>query len=177
MTYGKGLALALGFVGATALGVAIGPYVIDHPAARQSASADVRQADAPADVAKPATTRAARRTDTTTASRGEMPAASGTSITPASPELHAKLRPLFVFAGQPNMTGVSAGFNDAEQFAAVAHAARNTDIPFALLRHRVIEQDKSLEAAIRELKPDVNAAIEAELALAEARSDIAAIKG
>ena len=176
MTYGKGLALALGFVGATALGVAIGPYVIDHPAAHQSASADVRQADAPADVTKPAA-RAARMGNTTTASRGEMAAAAGTSVTPASPELHAKLRPLFVFAGQPNMTGVSAGFRDAEQFAAVAHAARNTDIPFALLRHRVIEQDKSLEAAIRELKPDVNAAIEAELALAEARSDIAAIRG
>jgi hypothetical protein len=165
MTYGNGLALAFGFVGATAIGVAIGPYVIDHPAvARHWSPAAVQQAEQPADVAKPAAaeTRAARRSDTMTA---------------ASPELHAKLRPLFVFGGKPDMTRVSAGFHDAEQFAAVAHAARNTDIPFALLRHRVIEKDKSLEAAIRELKPDVNAAIEAVRAVAEARSDIAAIEG
>jgi hypothetical protein len=95
----------------------------------------------------------------------------------AAPELHAKLRPLFVFGGEPDMSRVSAGFRNAEQFAAVAHAAHNNDIPFALLRHRVIEEDKSLEAAIRELKPDVNASIEAQRAVAEARSDIAAIEG
>jgi hypothetical protein len=166
MTYGNGFALALGFVGATAIGVAIGPYVIDHPAAaRHRPPAAVQQAAQRADVAKPA------------AGRGNMAAAAPASMTAASPELHAKLRPLFVFGGKPDMTRVSAGFHDAEQFAAVAHAARNTDIPFALLRHRVIEKDKSLEAAIRELKPDVNAAIEAVRAAAEARSDIAAIEG
>jgi len=180
MTYGNGLALALGFVGATAIGVAIGPYVIDHPAAaRHWSPAVVQQAEQPADSAKPAAagTRAARKSNTTTAGRGNMAAAAAASMTTASPDLHAKLRPLFVFAGEPDMTRVSAGFHDAEQFAAVAHAARNTDIPFALLRHRVIEKNKSLEAAIRELKPDVNAAIETERAVAEARSDIAAIEG
>ena len=175
MTYGKGLALALGFVGATALGVAIGPYVIDHPAARQ-ASVDVRQDGDVASAAKSSANRAARTGDAATMGRTATNAPASNSITTASPELHAKLRPLFVFAGKPDMTRVSAGFDNAEQFAAVAHAARNMEIPFALLRHRVTEQDKSLEAAIRELKPDVNAAIEAERARAEARSDIAAIR-
>jgi hypothetical protein len=175
MTYGRGLALALGFVSATALGVAIGPYLVDHPAAaRPWSPAAVQQAERPAGPAA-AGTLSMRESDTTTA-RGSA-AGVRTSMTAAAPELHAKLRPLFVFAGEPDMTRVSAGFRDAEQFAAVAHAARNNDIPFALLRDRVIEKDKSLEMAIRELKPDVNASIEAQRAVAEARSDIAAIEG
>jgi hypothetical protein len=173
MTYGRGWALACGFVGATALGVAIGPYVVDHPAARQSSPAAIQQVEGPRDAAD---TRAMPARDTT-AGRRNMAATVRTSVSPASPELHAKLRPLFVFAARPDMARVSAGFRDAEQFAAVAHAARNNDIPFALLRDRVIEKDKSLEAAIRELRPDVNAPIEAQRAVAEARSDIASIEG
>lgn len=71
------------------------------------------------------------------------------------------------------MAMAADGFRTAEQFAAVAHAARNTDVPFVLLKHRVLKEGKTLEAAIRASKPDMNARVEARRALAEARSDIA----
>jgi hypothetical protein len=71
----------------------------------------------------------------------------------------------------------SEDFGDAEQFAAVAHAARNTEIPFMALKHRVVYEAKSLTAAIQELKPDLNASVEAQHAHMQARSDISALKG
>ena len=67
------------------------------------------------------------------------------------------------------------GFKDAEQFATIAHAARNTQVPFILLKHRVLTEGQSLEAAIRASKPDIDAATEVERARAEARNDIAAL--
>jgi hypothetical protein len=63
----------------------------------------------------------------------------------------------------------------AEQFAAVAHAARNTEIPFMVLKHRVVTERKPLATAIRELKPDVDATAQAKRAQAEARADMAAL--
>jgi hypothetical protein len=59
----------------------------------------------------------------------------------------------------------------------VAHAARNTEVPFLLLKHRVLNEGKSVAQAISESKPTANAAVEAQLAQAQARSDIAAIAG
>ena len=67
------------------------------------------------------------------------------------------------------------GFKDAEQFATVAYAARNTQVPFVLLKHRVLTEGQSLEAAIRASKPELNAATEVERARSEARSDLAAL--
>jgi hypothetical protein len=62
-------------------------------------------------------------------------------------------------------------------FAAVAHAARNTDIPFMLLRHRVLTGGKTLAAAIAASRPEVDATREANRAASEARSDLAALAG
>ena len=73
------------------------------------------------------------------------------------------------------MTVAAEGFRDAEQFATVAHAARNTQVPFMLLKHRVLNEGQTLSAAIRSLKPDADAASEANRARTEARSDIAVI--
>ena len=73
------------------------------------------------------------------------------------------------------MTIAAEGFRDAEQFATVAHAARNTQVPFLLLKHRVLNEGQTLSAAIRSSKPDVDSASEAKRARTQARSDIAAI--
>lgn len=75
------------------------------------------------------------------------------------------------------MEMAAEGFRDAAQFAAVAHAARNTGVPFAVLKHRVLEQDQSLARAIRESKPDLDAEHEARRAANAARFDIAVITG
>ena len=46
-----------------------------------------------------------------------------------------------------------------------------------LLKHRVLAEGKSLASAIRESKPAIDAAAQADLAAAQARVDIATIKG
>ena len=92
-----------------------------------------------------------------------------------APALHERLKP--VLNRGANMALAAEGFRSAEQFATVAHAARNTEVPFMLLKHRVLNEGKSVAEAIRESKPAVDAAVEANLARAQARSDIAAIAG
>lgn len=67
------------------------------------------------------------------------------------------------------------GFPNALQLMTVAHAARNTDIPFMVLKHRVLTEGKPLSAAIAELKPELNEVAEANRARAEARADLARI--
>ena len=90
-----------------------------------------------------------------------------------SAALHAKLQPLLNRG--TDMSVASAGFQSAEQFGAVAHAARNTGVPFMVLKDRVLNERQSLARAIHGLAPDVNAQLEAARALAEARSDLAAL--
>jgi hypothetical protein len=69
----------------------------------------------------------------------------------------------------------SEGFRSAEEFATVAHAARNTNVPFMMLKHRVVTEGQSLEDAIRESKPDADAKAEVQRARDAARSDVEAI--
>ena len=91
------------------------------------------------------------------------------------PELQARLKP--VLDPGTRMDMAADGFRDAEQFATVAHAARNTGVPFVVLKQRVLEQDQTLARAIRESKPEVDAEREATRAANAARFDIAVITG
>jgi hypothetical protein len=91
----------------------------------------------------------------------------------AAPALHERLKPLLNKGA--DMGKAAEDFNDAEQFAAVAHAARNTDIPFMVLKYHTVTEQKNLEEAIRELKPDVNAAAEARRAREQAKTDVSAL--
>jgi hypothetical protein len=166
MTFGKGAALAAGFVGAMALGVWVGPHITDD---RSTASVTPHIY-----VGSPTTTATSpsrpRPAATPVTARAATPA-----IAPSSPDLQNQLRPLLNKGS--DMTIASEGFRDAEQFAAVAHAARNTEIPFVLLKHRVLNERKTLAAAIRESKPEMNAELESRRAVAEARSELAKIAG
>jgi hypothetical protein len=166
MTFAKMTALSLGFVGAFALGVWTGPHIV-----QRSADATVAADDAsviwgsglPPETAADSTATNTRAAATTA------------RVDAAAPDLQAKLKP--VLNRGANMALAAEGFRSAEQFATVAHAARNTQVPFVLLKHRVINEGKSVAEAIRESKPAVNAAVEANLARAQARSDIAQIAG
>jgi hypothetical protein len=64
-------------------------------------------------------------------------------------------------------------FESAEQFMTVAHAARNTGVPFVVLKDRVLNQKRTLADAIRESKPNLDAKSEAARAEAAAESDLA----
>ncbi|HET7218404.1 MAG TPA: hypothetical protein VFJ02_10160 [Vicinamibacterales bacterium] len=67
----------------------------------------------------------------------------------------------------------AADFATAEEFLTVAHAARNTDVPFMVLKHRVLNEGRTLTDAIREYNPAVDAKSETARARTEARSDLA----
>jgi hypothetical protein len=95
------------------------------------------------------------------------------TIPVSAPELHRVMKP--VLARGTKLPLAVEGFSSAEQFATIAHAARNTQVPFILLKHRVLTEGQSLEAAIRASKPDLDARMEVRRARDAARSDLAAI--
>lgn len=176
----KGTALVLAFVGAIALGVWIGPYVTHRAATvgdtiatatqTPAASVDMDRAAAKG----PHATTIHRAKTMPKRSAPEAPAVTASVTTPtipaAAPALHVRLKPLLNKGA--DMGIASEDFDTAEQFAAVAHAARNTSVPFMVLKDRVLYKGKSLEDALREFKPDLNAAAEAQRARSEAKSDL-----
>jgi hypothetical protein len=181
MKFAKGSALVLGFVAAAALGVWIGPHITHRGAAVADATAPTSQAPV-VRVDKNLSARAVHRapasepTDATSmrAAATTFHGSTPRTVSVIAPALHERLKPLLNKGADMGLA--SEDFGEAEQFAAVAHAARNTEIPFMVLKHRVVYENKSLESAIREFKPDLNAAAEARRARAEAKSDILALE-
>ncbi len=167
-------ALIVGILAVAALGIWWGPSLMDRDA---DVTAPPSATVSPA--AEPATPRRAPARRATAASRDMEKTTIAPDVVPTlpatEPELQARLKP--VLNRGTRMEMAAEGFRDAAQFAAVAHAARNTGVPFAVLKHRVLEQDQSLARAIRESKPDLDAEHEARRAANAARFDIAVITG
>lgn len=164
MTFGKASAVALAIVGALAVGIWIGPEV--RNATQPAPAGSVVEGNGLPDQSQLATApRVVRK-----------PAAKPVAVIPATEEtVQDHVKPLLNKGA--NMEKASAGFRDAETFVTIAHAARNTEIPFVLLKHRVLTEKKSLVSAIRESKPDLDATIEASRARAEAKSDMTKLRG
>jgi hypothetical protein len=125
-------------------------------------------APAPAEAAAPS---AASHAAVAPPARHARPAVRRVAAT--APELRERVEPLLNKGADMNMA--AQGFRSGEQFAAVAHAARNTNVPFVLLKHRVVSEHQSLAAAIHASRPELDASVEANRAIAEARSDVAAL--
>lgn len=166
-------ALIVGILAITALGVWWGPSLMDRdddvaapPAAAVSPSAETPKARRVA----PRATAATRDAEKTTIAPDVVP-----SLPATQPELHARLEP--VLNRGTKMEMAAEGFRDAVQFATVAHAARNTGVPFAVLKHRVLEEHQTLGRAIRESKPELDAEHEVTRAANAARFDVAVITG
>jgi hypothetical protein len=162
VTTAKTLALTAGLAGAIALGVWAVPRLMDNDTrSTDSMVADIAEPSAPAAETKaPAPRRAARVSKV-----GALPA--------STPALHDRLKP--VLNRGTKMEIAADGFASAEQFATVAYASRYTEVPFMVLKHRVLDEGKTLAAAIRESKPGVNAAAEVVRARQAARRDISTI--
>ena len=187
MRTGKTSAATLGLVGGLVLGAWIGSELtMSRTAAPEPATATVKAVEEPA--APAATAKRKRATPAARAASGARVvarAASGGAVNapapePAprlvmtipvsAPELHARMKP--VLARGTKLPIAVEGFSDAAQFATLAHASRNTKVPFILLKHRVLTQGQSLEDAIRASRPDLDARVEALRAKGEARADI-----
>lgn len=184
MSIGRTIALTAGFVGSFAMGVAVGPAVWDRFGADQPQVAAAPAAE-PMVVERPAVSRRARAVTSGRAAetrearetREAKATAEARETAPAvaltEPTLHARLKP--VMNRGTKMELAAEGFRNAEQFATVAHAARNTEVPFMVLKHRVLTEGRTLASAIRESKPDLDAAMEVQKARDEAREDLAAL--
>jgi hypothetical protein len=176
MTTGKATAWILGLLAVIALAVWVAPQIAD----RTSSPATVSEQATPVaeepivEPAKPVRTKPARRATPPAEKADPATAEAGLPrLSPQTPELLDRLQPLLNRGA--DMKIAAEGFRDAELFASVAHAAKNTEVPFVLLKHRVLREGMTLDRAIAELKPKVNASVEASRARAEARSDIAAL--
>lgn len=105
--------------------------------------------------------------------RDVSPRAESTT-TRSMPQLVKRLKPFLNDAA--DMNAVSAGFQTAEDFAATVHASRNLRVPFVALKQKVVDEGKTLAAAIQAVKPAADASLEADLARSEARADLTSIK-
>ena len=162
MTTARTLAVTAAIAGAFALGVWIGPSVWDR---------DARPADAPvADAAAPSAPAVEKAAPAPVLRRE----AAARKLPASAPALHDRLEP--VMNRGTKMELAAEGFESGEQFATVAHAAHNTKVPFVVLKHRVLEEGKTLTAAIREYNDDLDAAFEVRRAEAAARADVLALE-
>ena len=176
---GKSSAATLGLVGGLALGVWIGSEYIssretDTPQPAAVATQAAEEPTAPAAPAQPRrVNRVARAASSAAAVEAPAPESAPKlvmTIPVSAPEFHASMKP--VLARGTKLPLAVEGFTSAEQFAAVARASRNTQVPFILLKHRILAEGMSLEEAIRASKPEVDARVEALKAQGEARGDI-----
>lgn len=181
MTFGKASLLAVGFVGAVGLGVAIGMTVAQRtPVSAPGFDAYMSAPPSPTGDDYGAARNVPARNATTTATAA--PAADMSAVAPSAkavdlstPELQQRLKPLLNRGTDIKLA--ADGFRDAHQFATIAHAAHNTQVPFVLLKHRVLVEGKSVASAIRESKPELDAAAEADRARDQAKADLADIAG
>ena len=180
MKTGKTSAATLGLVGGVVLGAWIGSELMTsranapEPPAVTTEAVQVSPAAAPAPMRATRVTRVAR----TASGAAKAPMLDSTprlvmTIPVSAPELHARMRP--VLARGTKLPLAVEGFTSAEQFATIAHAARNTQVPFILLKHRVLVEGQSLEEAITASKPDIDARSEVQRARQEAKADMAAL--
>jgi len=179
MKTGRTSAAILGLAGGIALGmwIASAMTLMDRERTTPASVAQVTEpASAPVEPAparmRRVSARAAAKPAAATLKVAEAPKLVMT-IPVTAPELHDRIRPVLARGTKINLA--VEGFSDAEQFATIAHAARNTQVPFILLKHRVLAEGQSLAEAIRASKPDLDADAEVERARSTAKSDIAAL--
>ena len=161
MTVGKATLLTIGLAGALALG--IGLWAANHRESTTSDSATVANAPSAGIATERSAKPAARRADAVTAAMRP--------VSPQSPELEHRLKPLL--SRGTNMDSAAKGFKDWRDFATIAHASHNTQVPFVVLKHHVLNEGRTLESVISELKPDLDAKAEASRAREEASQDLA----
>ena len=180
MTLGKASALALGLVGALALGVAIGPAVQDKLSdSHVKLSDDRARATDSAPAPEASTPKATRAKKVAAVERSETirkaPAAPAGAVTRVAVEMwepELRDRAQAVLNRGARLDVAAADFATAEEFLTVAHAARNTNVPFMVLKHSVLNEGQTLPDAIREYNPTLDAKSETARARTEARSDL-----
>jgi hypothetical protein len=120
----------------------------------------------------PAATREARAKETEFAPlpAKEPGGVSGVAVSVWEPELRNRVKA--VLNPGAKIEVAADDFATAEQFVTVAHAAKNTQVPFMVLKDRVLYQGTTLADAIHEFKPELDAKAEVNRAREAARTDL-----
>jgi len=178
MTIGKAGLLTAGFVAVFALGVATGPTIRDDwsrmraPQAAVAAPTADTSAPAPVKAERPVARAKSSSARVNEAVATKLPSNTIQTIEVSLWEPQVRDRVKHVLNPGSRLELAAEDFDSSEQFVTVAHAARNTNIPFMVLKDRVVNQGQPLAQAIREFKPELDAKAEVTRARAAARSDL-----
>jgi hypothetical protein len=172
MTSGKAALLTASLVGVVALGVVTAPTIRNNWSKMNppevSASAPVEtSAPAPVEAKRPAHRAPSRDAVTARKDTGRI---ASVPVFVWQPELRDRVKAVLNPGARLELA--AEDFTSAEQFVTVAHAARNTQVPFMVLKDRVVNRNQSLAEAIHEFKPGLDAKAEVKRARVEARSDL-----
>lgn len=159
MTILKTSALSLGLVGAYALGVWTAPRFTTSAQTENVAQVAQLNASEPGVAAPLPPKRAAR---------ANAALAITLTVSDAPVLTHASS----ILNRGTDVGMASDGFRDATEFISVAYASRDTEIPFMLLKHRVLAEGLTLSEAIRASRPDLDAVREMDRARTKARADL-----
>jgi hypothetical protein len=155
--------VALGMIGAFALGLTVGPQITANRNLAVEPVVEAAPAPARADsIDLPAPPRAV------TPQLRRVPAATAEPV---------QQRVKLLLNRGTDVRMAADGFANAYQLMTVAYAAKNTDIPFLVLKNRVLAERQPLAAAINEFRPELDEAAEVTRARAEARADLARLPG
>lgn len=177
MTVGKAGLIVAGLVGVVALGITAGPTIQENWSRPE---APVTQAVEPSTTPPPATARPASRARPASPRKSDVVAATAVkkesntietvAVSVWEPQLRNRVKAVLNRGAKLEIA--AADFASAEQFMTVAHASRNTQVPFMVLKDRVLNQGQSLAQAIHEFKPDLDAKAEVTRAQAAAQEDL-----
>ena len=178
MTVGKAGLLTTGFVAVFAVGLMTGPTIRDNwsrmraPRAAVAPPSIETSAPAPVKAERPAvrTRSSSSRTPEAVATKKPSNAIQRIEVSMWEPELRDRVKA--VLNPGSRLEIAAADFDSSEQFVTTAYAARNTMVPFVVLKDRVLNQGQSLAEAIREFKPELDARAEVQRARTAARSDL-----
>ena len=178
MTVGKAVLLTVALVAVFIVGVITGPTIHDR---WSKATEPVVTVPAPA--AEPVIPAPAKTTARKPRSKPSLPKADDVVAAKKAPDT---IQTIAVAVWEPDLRDrvkdvlspgadleiAAADFDSSEQFVTVAHAARNTKVPFMVLKHGLLTRGQSLSQTIHEFKPELDAKAEVKRARAAARADL-----
>jgi hypothetical protein len=178
MRFGKTGLLTAAFVGVFAVGAMTGPTIRDSwqrmnaPEQTVTAQPAEKSTSAAVEANRPATRARASssRPNDVVAAKKASNTIRSVAVDLWEPELRDRAKAVLNPGARLDLA--AADFDSSEQFMTVAHAARNTNVPFVVLKDRVLNQGQSLAEAIGEFKPELDEKAEVTRARAAARSDL-----
>ena len=178
MTVGKAVLLTVALVAVFIVGAITGPTIHDRwskatePAASVSAPASEPVPSAPAKTKarKPRSRASSPKADDVVAAKKAPDTIQTIAVAVWEPDLRDRVKD--VLNPGADLEIAAADFDSSEQFVTVAHAARNTKVPFMVLKDGLLNKGQSLAETIHEFKPELDARAEVKRARAAARADL-----